>query len=153
MDSVVKNFLRSHKTLIQYVYNDFGYKYACVVATSPTNIGWSKVHHIDDVEVKEVQPWQLPSIQKLKRDSAPEDFPKLLLQSPAYKKLINAGRIVGIPLFNKELGLQVAINRALNKVVTIKDNETMFGDIPNDEKLIYFILNMFRRAQRATFFA
>lgn len=157
MNSVVKDYIKRNKVLIQYVYDSFGYRYACVVATGKGKIGWSMVHHTADSDWKKIKPQSLPAVQRMALYTAPEDFPEVLLKSKVYQRYLNTGGVVKVPLFNRERAIEVAINRALNNRVGIEGKvinqdipvAEFSGDMPKDPKVVEALFDIYDRSRRA----
>jgi hypothetical protein len=153
MNSIVKYFMERNKVIVQYVYDRFGYRYGCVVAIGPGRLGWSMVNHSEDYEYKQVKPWQLPAIQRLKNILTAEDFPRIMLQSPAYRAWINKDGLIRIPMFNRHRALEEAINKALRSQIFITESReeglTFVGTLPNDKEMMDTLIYVQDRSKRA----
>lgn len=157
MNSVVKEYMKQHKVLVQYVYDDFGYRYGAVVAIGKGQLGWSMVHHTDDSHWKEVKPWQLPAIQKMELEYSKEEFPAAVLHSNVFKRWLNTGGIVKVPFFQRDRALYEAINKALQGRVIIEGQiiegdipmAELSGDVPVDRQAVDALFQMYDRSRRA----
>jgi hypothetical protein len=160
MESVLKDFMKRNKMIIAYSRDVFGFKNGVVVALGLDRIGWSMVNNTADIKYKRMKPHQIPSIQRMVRvveDSSGGTYTvpdaEAILNSKAYKKLINAHGDIRVPEFNRELGLIHAIDRALNNVVVVSDGgEGMYGDVPSDENMVNLLFRMIVRSRRSIMF-
>ena len=158
MDSVVKYFLSKNKVLLQYVYDEFGFKYACVAAVGPGRIGWSMCHHTEDSILRRMKPHQLPRIQRLALTCESEsEFAMEMLNSHAYKRLMNANGYVRVPQFKRERAIEEAVNRALADKVWVEGEvidqtipvKTLAGEVPFDEQVVSILFQMDERSRNA----
>ena len=163
--TVVKFFLvENPDTRVAYVRDSRGFKKGVVVGIDSEHIGWSLINKEDYVGAF-MRYDQFPKIQReIHLNGADSITLADMLNDIEYKKLNENGGFTRIPLFDRDEGLHIAVNRALKgAVVTSNVNENLmqyintispadvieeflaFGseeNIPNDEELRIAICEM-----------
>jgi hypothetical protein len=153
MNGLVKDFMKRNKVAVSYVRDGFGFKCGVVVALGKDVLGWAMVNHDLDSEYKSLKPHQLPAIQKFVSKGGLD-----VLNSRAYKKYSNVDGCVKVPIFNREVGLVIAINRALNNEIKIVETDdpmddgnmvlALEGKVPKDKGMIQAIFRMVEKSRK-----
>lgn len=164
--NLAKEFLKTHKTLVEYVYDGNGFKKGVVVAIGPDQVGFSLVAK-EDYKVYTGSYANIPAVKELfelgfndpdvKAKMDPESFSKIFFSLPAFKDLQRYGKIF-YPNFRKSLGLSIAIHRALNSYVPKKKffqneetNTWEYTQYPFDDDLEATINRVYDRSRSGFF--
>lgn len=152
MFGLVKEYVKSHDTLINYVRNEYGYTVGVVVAVGRDKVGWSMVNMREDFEYKSIQPHQLPMVQFTKAQAEKDGIPFNMYEVPAVQKLIRNDLYQKIPKFNKEEGLRRAIECAENgrvKITPLDDeNSEIEGKVPLNPTMVRAVVDMIGRSRK-----
>jgi len=148
MKSLAKEFVIQNKPLINYIRDKNGFKKGVVVALDANHIGWSLVSK-EDYKLFRGKLSSLPKVKRLvdRYASRIEDMGGGFLtirESVQFfsEKLLSFDtlEVVYEPKFDRDTGLSIAINRALN------DEPRKSSDIPADKDLIETLNHMIRRS-------
>lgn len=160
----VKKYIADNEVLINYVRDSAGFRKGVVVATKvdgTIRIGWSLVNHMDyDYYAGNLK--GVPAYQRWRKsldikiddayeaakdgaDGALHDLPNAvtvldMLTSWSIFKKIQAHELLQ-PRFNRTLGLEMAIGRAL------KNDPSEVQDLPSDTELIETVNHMIVRSE------
>ena len=167
MNKFVKNYLLANpNTLVSYVRDELGYIKGVVVAVGKNKIGWSLVNGSMDSEWEFRRAHQFPAYHKLQNslkkiaeaanlvedDAIRDELFNYVAASTDYSK--GLGKIyteARVPFFDKNKGLQVAINRGLESpaVFSVDEEGTeMVSGTPNDDDLNMAIWKMKERSKK-----
>jgi hypothetical protein len=160
--SLAMEFLASNNTLIMYVRDKFGFKKGVVLATGPGKIGWSLVSP-EDYETVHLNVDQIPKLSGFIHDPEsrisseweeqllPAEALEALVRDPTFKDWAASGGWVERPLFDRDTGLTLAINkmRALDAAVDPdKGLDIEDVSIPRDDDLREAVKSMILRSHR-----
>lgn len=112
----VKNALKQ-KHIIQYIRDSYGYVKGVAIAFGKDQIGWALVAPSDRVWKKE-KIHNIPAVSHLLRQGKTWND---LIPTPLVQNILNRGLIMQVPLFDKEVGLNKAIHRALASRTHVKE--------------------------------
>lgn len=160
-NSLASEFLASNNTLIAYVRDKFGFKKGVVIATGPGKVGWSLVSG-EDYETVHLDVEQIPKLAgfihnpearvELDEDETllPSEALGALVQDSAFKDWARGGGWVDRPLFDKDTGITLAINkmRALEGAIGDRGIGLDDIDIPRDKELRAAVRTMILRSHR-----
>jgi len=153
---MVKEYLKSHKVLISYVYDDFGFRKGVVVALGKERIGWSSVNSEYDSKYQSLKPHQLPLVQKMIARAEREGSAIDIMNLSCVHKLIRKDLIIKVPKFDRNEGIMRAIECAENgevKVVVAQDGKMAIeGKLPYNQPMINALSRILDRSQRARCF-
>ena len=127
MNGVVKDFMSKNKIIVSYVRDVYGFKKGVVVALGKDKLGFSMVKQSEDIEWKRLKPWQIPSIQRMSTMGVSLEE---IMFSPAFEKLEKDDHSVKVPLFNKQVGLMLAIDSALRSEIQFDGEEIKTSKVP-----------------------
>ena len=154
--SMVKEYLKSHRVLISYVYDSYGFKFGTVIALGKDKLGWSSVNSEYDTRYQSFQPHQLPIVQKMLSRAKAEGSAINIMDIPAVHKLIRKDLILKVPKFDRNEGLRRAIESAENgdvKVVEAQDGASALeGKLPYNQFMIDALTCILERSHRAKCF-
>jgi hypothetical protein len=157
--TLVKEYLKTHKVVITYVRNGFGFPMGVVIAIGKNKIGYSQVHHRHDYEKREdLQLHQLPAIQRMMQRIKDGKSQGDIFQSKAYQlyqdqlKLREWGEDFKIPHFDRNEGLRRAIEMAENGIFKVDEWLEHPWDKPLNNYMREAITDMIARSQKVKAF-
>ena len=143
LNPVLKDFLSRNRVLIVHVVNKYGFKVGVVVATAKNQIGFSMVSDQDTVW-RRVDPMNLPIIRQMRKDGKSLEE---VIASKAYQDCVRNSLVVGLPRFDRNIGLLVALGRALEcDIGELSDIKQL--QLPMDKDLREAAERMIARAKK-----
>lgn len=154
MNSLAKDYLKKNRVLINYVRDSNGFKKGVVVAIDANHIGWSLVAR-DDYRTFRGKLSARPIVHRsivyylrtlyedgLANVDAVTNRLEQLMKKVNGIGAFDAFEVIQEPMFNRNTGLSIAIERAMND-----NNQTSM--IPYDRDLREALARMIDRASRA----
>lgn len=146
----INEIVKASQFIVQTVRDSYGFPKGVVVACGKDRLGCSLVNRSEDVRWQRLKPTQLPAIQRMLQKEIPWN---LIVKSKAYKKAERADHAIAVPLFNRRIGILLALDSAKRNEISVWTEmveEPRFAckRMPYDEELHDVLLSVYNRAQK-----
>jgi hypothetical protein len=135
-----KKFLAENRVVVEFIYDDNGFRRGVVVAINKDQIGWSLVSD-EDYTLYKGRIADIPGIKRLLAEAvlAPADALEAIFKLPVFTR-IERGYRPKMPAFDKNLGFAIAIRRALA-------DKGQTRELPMNEAAVKAIENVLEKAK------